>query len=248
MTSPVNAASSALLGTSSTTQSSNSSTTSASTTQPLGQDAFLKLLMAQLSNQDPLQPTDSTQFVTQLSQFSMVEQSQQQSTQLSNISAQLQTLGSNQATSMVGKLATVQSTGMTWDGTFAPTASVTLGGPAQAVTALVKDSTGNTVRTMTLGAQPAGTLQVPWDGKLDSGNPAPAGSYSVSVTAAGAAGQAVEVDQTVSGIVTQVTLNGTAPSLTLSNGAVAPLSQLVSVAGAPAAQTTQTTSSNNSTL
>ena len=245
MTSSINsaasAASSALLGGTSSSSSSNTSSSSSSgSTQTLGQDAFLKLLMAQLSNQDPLQPTDGTQFVTQLSQFSMVEQSVQQSTQLTNISTQLQGLTNQSAMGLVGKMATVQNTGMTFNGTFATTANVGLGSAAQNVSVAVQDSSGNTVRTMTLGAQPAGPLAITWDGKEDSGTAAPAGSYSVNVTATDASGASVAVSQTVSGLVTQVALQNGAPSLTLNNGTVAPLSQLVSVAATSNASTSQT--------
>ena len=55
----------------STAASATSATSSANT---LGQNAFLKLLIAQLQNQDPLNPTDSTTFVSQLAQFSELEQ------------------------------------------------------------------------------------------------------------------------------------------------------------------------------
>src|SRR5271167_2274268 len=86
-----------------TGSSSTSSSGSTATAQPLGQDAFLKLLMAQLKNQDPLNPSDDTQFVTQLSQFSLVEQSTQQSTQLTSLSNQLQSLNNSNATVLVGQ-------------------------------------------------------------------------------------------------------------------------------------------------
>ena len=234
MTSPINSAS--LFGTTGSS-STNSSTTSSATggSQALGQDAFLKLLMAQLQNQDPTQPADGTEFVTQLSQFSMVEQSVQQSTQLGNIATQLQGLQNQSATALVGKMVTVQNTGMTWNGSFAPTATVGLAAPAQSVSVQVQDSSGNTVRTMTLGQQAAGALAITWDGKQDSGQVAPNGSYSVNVTATAANGQSVGVSQTVSGQVTQVSLQNGTPTMTLNNGAVAPLSQLVTVSAVSAA-------------
>jgi flagellar basal-body rod modification protein FlgD len=242
VTSTASAAASALVGSSSNTTSNASSATGAN--QTLGEDAFLKLLMAQLANQDPLQPADSTQFVTQLSQFSMVEQSVQQSTTLSSISSQLQGLAGGQANGLIGKMATVQNTTMAWNGTFATTANVTLGGAAQSVSVAVQDSSGNTVRTLTMGPQPAGPLQVTWDGKKTDGTAAPSGSYSATVTAVDASGQSVNVGQTISGIVTQVSPNQGAPTMTLNNGAVAPVSQLVSVAAAPVVQSA---TSNNTT-
>lgn len=206
-------------------------------TQTLGQDAFLKLLMAQLQNQDPLQPTDGTQFVTQLAQFSQVEQAVAQSTTLGSIATQLQGLSNANASDLVGKTVTLSSGGMQWDGTFATTANVTLPAAAQQVTATITDSQGNVVRTMQLGPTPAGVLPITWNGADDSGQPTPAGSYSVSVTAKDASGNPVVPSQTVSGVVTSVSFDKGYPALTLASGAVAPVSQLVSVgsAGAPPA-------------
>ena len=200
----------------------------------LGQDAFLQLLIAQLQNQDPLQPTDGTTFVTQLSQFSMVQQSVQQSTQLSGIASQLQNLGNTAATALIGKTVSLQNTGVQWNGTFATTSSVTLAAPAQSVQVTVQDSNGNVVRNMTLGAQNAGPLSITWDGQTDAGQPAPSGAYTLAVTAAAANGQAVNVSQTVSGTVTQVSLGASGASVTLSNGASGPVSQLVGVTGTSA--------------
>src|SRR5208283_3351537 len=220
---------------SSTASSSASSANSASSaTAPLlGADDFLKLLMAQLQNQDPLSPSDGTEFVTQLAQFSQVQQSQEQTTTLGTISTQLQNMSNSNASALVGKTVTVSNTGMQWNGTFATTANVTLGSAAQNVTAVVQDSQGNTVRTLALGAAPPGPLAITWNGNTDAGPAAPAGTYSVNVTATDANGQSVNVSQTVSGVVSQVSYNQGSPALTLSSGAVAPVSQLVSVDTTP---------------
>lgn len=184
-----------------------------------------------MTNQDPLQPTDSTAMVTQLATFSQVEQSVQQSTQLSAMSSQLQALDNTNAAGLVGRTVTLQNTSMQWGGTLATNASVNLSSAAQNVTAAVVDSSGNTVRTMSLGAQPAGPLTITWNGQENSGQNAPTGTYTVNVTATGANGQPINVSQTVTGQVSQVSFNQGSPSVTLTNGAVAPVSQLVTVSG-----------------
>ncbi|HEY4014508.1 MAG TPA: flagellar hook capping FlgD N-terminal domain-containing protein [Polyangiaceae bacterium] len=237
MTSPINSTSS-LTGASSTSSSDTASAAASAATQTLGQDAFLKLLMAQLQNQDPLQPTDGTEFVTQLAQFSQVEQAVAQSTTLGNISTQLQNMSNSNASDLIGKTVTASSAGMQWGGTFAATSNVTLAGAAQTVTATIQDSQGNTVRTLNLGPQGAGPLSISWDGKDDSGTATATGSYAVNVTATDGNGQPVNVSQTVTGVVSGVSFSQGYPALNLSNGVVVPASQLQSVANTPATPTT----------
>ena len=68
------------------------SSTAADPTAPVTENMFLKLLVAQLQNQDPTNPADSTQFVTQLAQFQTMEQSMNQGTDISAIRADLDQL------------------------------------------------------------------------------------------------------------------------------------------------------------
>jgi flagellar basal-body rod modification protein FlgD len=218
--------------TNSTTSPTSASSSSASTTtqpQTLGQDAFLKLLMAQLKNQDPLNPTDDTEFVTQLSQFSLVEQSVQQSTSLTSIQGALQSLNNENDLAMVGQPVTMDGSSLNYGGSLAVSGQATLATQAAAVTAAIKDSNGNTVRTLNLGAHAAGPLQITWDGRGDSGQTEPSGSYTLAVTATDANGQSVSVNQNVTGVVEGVSLGGTGPTFTLSNGLVMPASNLLSV-------------------
>jgi flagellar basal-body rod modification protein FlgD len=72
---------------------SNSSTAASTTaTPPVTENMFLQLLVAQLQNQDPTDPTDSTQFVTQLAQFQTMQQSMNQGTDISAIRADMDKL------------------------------------------------------------------------------------------------------------------------------------------------------------
>lgn len=202
-------------------------------TQPktgaLDRDAFLKLLVAQLSHQDPMQPMQGTEFVTQLSQFAAVEQAVAQSNKLDVLSAQLRGLSANEAASLIGKTASIRSNGLAFDGVTATSASVTLSAPAASMKVTIRDGSGRAVRTMDLGARPAGALSVAWDGRDDNGQPVAKGSYSFTVDAKDGNGAAVSVSQDVSGVVRRVSFDKGYPELELESGARAPISDLVSV-------------------
>jgi flagellar basal-body rod modification protein FlgD len=201
----------------------------------LDKDAFLKLLVAQISNQDPLKPMEGTEFVSQLSQFALVEQAIAQSAKLDLVGVQLGGIANGDATSLVGKTITVRGKGIAFDGATATGSSVTLEGPAKTVTARIRDAEGRTIRTIELGPKPQGAVSVVWDGKDDTGQPMPAGSYSVDVTASGNDGQSIPVRQDVTGRVVRVSFEKGYPELTLDSGVTCPISDLVAVSGEPTA-------------
>jgi flagellar basal-body rod modification protein FlgD len=90
-----------ITGVSSTTASDNALSTA---TEQLDRNAFLKLLITQMQNQDPLQPMDNTEFIAQLAQFSALEQTQQTN---DNLGTLMQMVGISQAMGLLGK--TVQA-------------------------------------------------------------------------------------------------------------------------------------------
>jgi len=225
---------------SSVNNSTTSTSTTASTSLVTGADAtldktaFLKLLVEQLKNQDPLQPQDDTQFVAQLAQFSTLEQSMQTNTALSTLTSVMQGQSNAQTTSLVGKTATLQGTKMTLDSSgTAATGSFSLAAASSATTATISDSNGNTVRQLDLGAKSAGITQFSWDGRNSTGNLQPAGTYTVTVSATASNGGAVSVTQNLSGVVTSVSFDQGYPVLTLANGASAPASELLRVDSPP---------------
>src|SRR3954471_6595734 len=86
------------------------------TNKAMGKDDFLKLLVAQLKNQDPLAPQDNTQFVAQLAQFSSLEAAMGTNSRLDSITSQNQGLANTQVVSLVGKVATVKGSLVTATG------------------------------------------------------------------------------------------------------------------------------------
>jgi flagellar basal-body rod modification protein FlgD len=213
----------------SATPAASSSSATSGSSGTLDQADFMQLLVAQLKNQDPTQPVQGTEFVTQLAQFSLVQQSTAQTAQLTNLSTQIAGLSNNQSTDLVGKTVTISGNTVSFNGTAATPTNVTLAAAAKNVTATITDSSGNVVQTLNLGAHAAGAVPVPWNGENSSGGTVPVGNYTVTVTATDASGQAVNVSQNVTGVVQSISFSQGYPEMTLTSGAQAPISQLVSV-------------------
>ena len=135
---------------------------------------------------------------------------------------------------------------ISFDGVQPTSFNARLDKSASEVQVTIRDENGKAVRTMELGPQKGGTLQVPWDGTDDSGMPAAAGNYSVEISARDPNGTPVQTSQDVTGTVVGVTFDRGYPEVILDSGARAPISDLISVEqpaggsgyGSPAATST----------
>jgi flagellar basal-body rod modification protein FlgD len=170
----------------------------ASSAQSL-QDQFLTLLVAQMNNQDPLNPMDNYQLTSQLAQISTVQGVQDLKDVLKTISGQVDLSQSMDAVSMIGKQVLIPGSTLKMDtdatGTRITTpVGIDVQGDASKVVLKISDSSGRVVRTMDLGAQDAGILTPAWDGKDDTGNAMPDGSYTIAVAATDANGNAVTAE------------------------------------------------------
>lgn len=179
----------------------------------MGKDEFVKLLMAQLSHQDPTSPMDSEAFVAQLAQFAHVELQQSANSQLESLV--MAQAASNQmgAASLVGRDVVFSANRLTLTSGSAAPIHGHLSGPAAKVTAVIKDADGKVVRTMELGAHGEGDLTASWDGLDDKGGKLPSGDYTVQLTAADSTGKSVSVDTRVRGRVTGVSFQNGYPEL-----------------------------------
>jgi flagellar basal-body rod modification protein FlgD len=204
------------------------------TNSALGEQDFLKLLVAQLKNQDPLAPQDNTQFVSQLAQFSSLQAAMGTNTRLDTITSQNQGTANSGAISLIGKQATVKGSLVTagGSGTAVPV-NFTLAAATDSTNVSIQDSTGKVVRTISIGAKNAGLVRTSWDGRDDSGNVMAAGTYAVSVQAKSPAGGSVSVSQETSGQVKSVAFDKGYPVLTLDNGMQVPVSDLIEVDSSP---------------
>jgi flagellar basal-body rod modification protein FlgD len=194
----------------------------------LGKDDFLKLLMAQLANQDPTAPQDNGQFVAQLAQFSALETAQGTNSRLDTL---LLAQANNTQTSyinFIGKDVEYRTDSLDHQQGLATVSQGTLAGKAATVTVNILDSSGHVVRTLNLGAQDAGPIQIVWDGNNDSGTPQPTGAYIMKVTATDASGAAVAADLHTKGAVTGVTYANGIPQLSV-NGTQIKMSDVTSI-------------------
>ena len=151
-------------------------------------DEFLKLFLAQLQHQDPLDPKDGADMVAQLAQFSAVEQAVRTNEQLTQLAA-LQTSASAAGLSdLVDRTCTASATTFTVDGTGGspPPLELSASDPIRGATVIIRDAEGKELRRI---AVPDGgaTTSVAWDGRDAQGNPLRAGTYQIEVTSASGA-------------------------------------------------------------
>ncbi|MBN8807998.1 MAG: flagellar hook assembly protein FlgD [Sphingomonas sp.] len=186
-----------------------------SSNQTLGQADFLKLMTAQLQNQDPFNPVDNTQMVAQMAQFSSLQGITDMSTTLKSIAAKLTGTSTTDAMSYVGKNVLTEGNTAYGRTTGGIAGAVELDSDASNVTVTISDGNGQTLKTLNLGKQAKGTATYDWDGTTDAGTAAGSGPFKVSVTAADASGKAVSNRSLVWAPVTAVS-NPSSGSPTLS--------------------------------
>ena len=183
-------------------------------------DAFLQLLTAQVENQDPLEPLDSTEFVSQLAQLSQVEQSITMNQNLESILAALGAGSVMDELQLIGQTITVASDQIALEDGAAKYQYL-LDAPAEAVSLTIRDQFGTTVREISGLETTSETLHsFTWNGRDDDGNEVLNGLYSVEITATDADGEAAGVTGYGESLVEEVRLESGVPQLVLANGAI----------------------------
>ena len=168
--------------------SSSSTSTVSNSSSVLGKDDFFKMLMAQLKNQDPLNPTDGTQFASQLAQFSSLEQ-------LSNLNASVnnsinanylltQSINNTLSSTLIGKEVKLNGSTLQNNGQGSIDFGYNLPSDASKVTVKIYNSNGTLVKTI----NDAGDNKLSWDFTDNDGNNLSQGNYTVKVSAVNDAG------------------------------------------------------------
>jgi flagellar basal-body rod modification protein FlgD len=184
---------------------------------PLGKDQFLKLLIAQLQNQDPMNPMQGDQMASELAQFSSLEQLQEINTTLtgqqSGTGALLGAVQAGAAINTIGHTVVAQGNQVQVGGTNGQTTvTVGLSGAAASGTLHIYNSAGVEVGTETLGSLSAGKQSIDITAATKG---LPAGTYTYSVDAKDGSGAAVTVQTYTTGKVDGISSGQNGITLTI---------------------------------
>ncbi|MFC0267323.1 flagellar hook assembly protein FlgD [Kushneria aurantia] len=193
-------------------------------------DRFMRLLVTQLQNQDPLNPMENSEFTSQLAQINTVSGINSLNQTLSSITEQMNASQKLQAGAMVGRGVLVEGNEV-WvnnraegeeggnDSNTVLPFGVELGGAAASARAVIKDpATGEIVNEYDLtknGPLKSGVQYFTWDGTNASGEKVANGKYQVSISATDSAGNAVKSSTLQYGYVSGVMTSGEEPMLDL---------------------------------
>lgn len=223
--------------------------------QALGQEEFLKMLVTQLSNQDPLNPLEGHEFAAQLAQFTSVEQLVSLNETLAgqgemfnllaetmgeSLTSQVDLLGTltdslhrSAAAGLVGQTVEVATTAQPWTGEGSLALSFELDAPGEGVSVIVRDAAGAVMGTFPAGAFEAGRHTLDWDGTDADGHRLPPGSYTVALEAVDATGQPFTPILQQQGVVDRVSF-GPQGVLVWVDGVAVPFSDITSIGASDA--------------
>lgn len=149
----------------------------------LGKNEFLELMIAQLNNQNPLDPQDNQAFIAQLAQFSSLEEMQKLTATVDSSASQFRSSQALQASAMVGRSVVVPSETAVFDGIRNVSGFVDLPSSASGLTLSVVSNSGELLNQVDMGPQAAGQIPFEWAGRDSSGNILPPGSYQLKAEA-----------------------------------------------------------------
>jgi len=150
--------------------------------QELGSDQFIALMVAQMKNQDPMKPTDPSEFLGQLAQFSTVSGVRAMQDSMSDMVTTMRSSQMLSGTQMVGREVLANGGQLNYDGLGLVNGAAELPRGVNSASVLVKDLTGTVVRQLPLSTA-EGLNGFTWDGMSDTGEAAPSGRYSIEIVA-----------------------------------------------------------------
>lgn len=193
----------------------------------LGKDDFLKLLISQLSNQDPMEPMDNAQFIDQMTQFSSLEQLQNLNENSASSIMLTQSMNNALSTTLIGREVVIQGNIINVSGGKPQGAGFYAGGPGNAEVT-IRNGTGAKVRSYTVDVDETGYVDIGWDGEDADGDRVTDGPYTFEVSFVNADGEPVTVSRFITGHVSGVKYMGGNAFLTI-DGQQYNLSQVLEI-------------------
>ncbi|HEX4269142.1 MAG TPA: flagellar hook capping FlgD N-terminal domain-containing protein [Steroidobacteraceae bacterium] len=213
-----------------TASSMASSQASGIATPQLGENDFLSLLVAQMKDQDPTQPSDPTAFVSQLASFSEVSGMDSMQSSMSNLASSMLASQVASGTSLIGQqvIASTTTAALTTGGTV--TGALNVPSTTTNLQVQVTDANGNAVSTFSVTPPSGGgATTFTWNGLASSGAAAPTGVYTFNVAAAGG-GTSTTLTPMFASTVESVSVNPSTQALSINtNAGSVPLSSVVQV-------------------
>jgi flagellar basal-body rod modification protein FlgD len=189
-----------------TTAATGKSSVAGSNDSVMGKEDFLKLLVAQLQNQDPLSPDDPTEFTAQLAQFSSLEQLFSLNKSMDNLAASTSNSDQFSTLNTIGKDVTYNGSGFDFTGEPVEI-GYQLDDKASAVTMSLQQN-GVTVATLKGKELETGSHFITWDGLLANNQTAPAGTYKIVMEAKATTDESIGAAPLIKSEVTGVDLKG----------------------------------------
>ena len=169
------------------------STTSGSST--MGKDDFLKLMIEELKNQDPMNPMDGTQYASQLAQFSSLEQltnlNDTMTASAATNSTLTQSINNMMVSNLIGKETKLSGSDIVLNGQSSIDLGYNLPSQASSVEVNIYDSNGAIVKTINSSKLSSGDSKLSWDLTDNNGSKVSNGNYTFKVTAADASGSSI---------------------------------------------------------
>lgn len=188
----------------------------------LDKDAFMKLLLTQMKNQDPTSPMQSHEMAAQLAQFTSLEKLGNINDGIENLTKAQEPSRNFETLSLIGKAVAGDSAKIDrMDTADTHVISFKITQDAQKAKLVIKDAEGQVVRELEAANLKAGKNEIVWNGKTEEGKDANKGSYTVAIEARGSNGAKLAADTKFNGVISGVNFTAQGPVLKIGNQSIA---------------------------
>lgn len=184
----------------------------------MNQEDFLTLMTEQMKNQDPFQPADNGEFMSQMAQFSQVSAIESLSKSFEEFAANMASSQTLQATGLIGRSVMVSGDTINFEEGSEVSAALDMSAPAHDVTVNIKDASGVLIDRVSLGSVDTGIYNFKWDGTNTDGEAVPSGTYYLEAEGVSTTGEGTAISTLVPTQVSSVSVDGTKVNLNTSDG------------------------------